>query len=52
MIFMKMKQFYTAPEVEQIEVRLENGLLNLSGGEGGANASAMTNDTSTFDAWD
>lgn len=49
---MNKKMTYFAPETEQMEVRLEKGLLNLSGGEGGANASAMTNDSSTFDSWD
>ena len=51
-ITMNKKMTYEAPVTEQMEVRLEKGLLNLSGGEGGANASAMTNDSSTFDSWD
>lgn len=49
---MKKKMIYEAPAAEQMEVRLEAGLLTLSGGEGGASASAMTNDTTTFEDWD
>lgn len=32
MIFMKMKQFYTAPEVEQMDIRFESAFLTISGG--------------------
>lgn len=50
---MKEKLMYAAPEAEMVKIQMEASILNYSGGEGGANASAMTGDTTTFgDSWD
>lgn len=49
---MIQKSIYQAPEVEQFEVQIESALLNLSDGSGAASASAMSEDTTTFNAWD
>ena len=35
MMRMNKKPFYTAPEAEFLDVRFEDGLLNVSGGAGG-----------------
>ena len=49
---MKEKLIYDAPEAEMIKIQMEASILNYSGGEGGANANAMTEDTTTFGSWD
>ena len=48
---MKKKMTYVAPETEQMEVKVESGFLNISGGSGGAEASKMGN-TVDWDSWD
>lgn len=50
-----MKQVYTTPKTETIEIRTEGNILTLSNGVMGASfisADAMTEDSVTFDSWD
>ena len=47
-----MKKFYLVPEVRQSSVNLEKGILIYSGGQGNADASAMTEDDELFGIWD
>ena len=49
---MIQKSTYMAPRTEQIEVRIESVILNLSEGNGPASASAMNTDNTTFGSWD
>ena len=44
------KKFYETPSTEQLKIVVEAGFLTVSGGESGANASAMNSDS--WDSWD
>lgn len=47
-----MKKNYSAPLTELLTMRIESGFLTFSNGQGGANASAMTENDELFDEWD
>ena len=47
---MNKKAHYEAPEMVVVEVKLEGGIMNYSGGTGTASASKMS--SQTWDNWD
>lgn len=54
-ITIAMKSIYTTPQTEKIELRTEGNILTISNGVISSSlisAEAMTEDSSTFDAWD
>lgn len=50
-----MKSIYTTPQTETIQLRTEGNILTISNGVISAldiSAGAMTEDSTTFDAWE